>query len=102
MIAFKGILYFNSTGNPGLATAGSGDVLTGIITGLIAQKYSPIDAAILGVYLHGKTAEMAMNTMVYETFTASDSIAYLSEAFLDLLKKEIPETQVKEDDQQKK
>ena len=102
VIAFKGELHFNSTGNPALATAGSGDVLTGIITGLIAQKYLPIDAAILGVYLHGKTAEMAMNTMVYETFTASDSIAYLSDAFLDLLKKEIPETQVKEDDQQKK
>lgn len=102
VIAFRGILYFNSTGNPGLATAGSGDVLTGIITGLIAQKYLPIDAAILGVYLHGKTADLAMESMVYETFTASDSIEYLSDAFIDLFKKEIPEAQVKEEDQQEK
>nr|MDQ6903937.1 NAD(P)H-hydrate dehydratase [Bacteroidota bacterium] len=45
--------YFNSTGNAGMATAGSGDVLTGILTGLLAQKYSPLQACILGVYLHG-------------------------------------------------
>ena len=102
VIAFKGKLYFNSTGNPALATAGSGDVLTGIITGLIAQKYTPSNAAILGVYLHGKTAELAMTSMVYETFTASDCIEYLSDAFLDLFKKEILEEPEQEGDQQEK
>jgi len=101
-IAFQGDLHFNTTGNPALATAGSGDVLTGIITGLIAQQYTPIASAILGVYLHGKTADLAMNSMVYETFTASDSIEYFSDAFLDLFKKEIPDDQVKEEDQQEK
>ena len=102
VIAFQGDLHFNTTGNPALATAGSGDVLTGIITGLIAQKYSPIAAAILGVYLHGKTADLAMNSMVYETFTASDCIEYLSDAYLDLFKEEIPDDQVKEEDEQEK
>ena len=102
VIAFQGDLHFNTTGNPALATAGSGDVLTGIITGLIAQQYTPIAAAILGVYLHGKTADLAMDSMVYETFTASDSIEFLSDAYLDLFKKEIPDDQVKEEDEPKK
>ena len=92
VIVDQGKLFFNSTGNPALATAGSGDVLTGIITGLIAQHYTPINAAILGVYLHGKTAELAMKSMVYETFTASHCIEYLSDAFIDLFKKEIAVT----------
>ena len=90
IIARQGNLYFNTTGNPALATAGSGDVLTGVITGLIAQQYSPFNATVLGVYLHGSTADLAMNTMTYETFTASDSIDFLSAAFIDLLKKEKP------------
>ena len=102
VIAFKGKLYFNSTGNPALATAGSGDVLTGIITGLIAQEYASIDAAILGVYLHGKTADLAMTSMVYETYTASDCIEYLSDAFLSLFNKEILEDQEQEGDPQEK
>ncbi|RPD90698.1 NAD(P)H-hydrate dehydratase [Aureibaculum marinum] len=89
-IAHEGELYFNSTGNPALATAGSGDVLTGIITGLIAQKYHPFEAALLGVYLHGKTAEIGMETEVYETFVASDIIKNLSGAIMDLFKKEPP------------
>ena len=92
-IAHGGNIYFNSTGNPALATAGSGDVLTGMITGLLAQKYEPIYAAILGVYLHGKTADIAVNSMVYETFTASDCIEFLPDAFLDLFKKEAPPQQ---------
>ena len=97
-IAHEGELYFNSSGNPALATAGSGDVLTGIITGLVAQKYHPFEAALLGVFLHGKTAELAMQTKVFETFTASDSIDYLSTAILDLLKKEQPIVQQKEEE----
>jgi len=96
-IVNQGELFFNTTGNPALATAGSGDVLTGIITGLIAQHYTPINASVLGVYLHGRTAELAMNSMVYETFTASDCIEYLSDAFIDLFKKEIAEIKVEEE-----
>ncbi|WP_117880545.1 NAD(P)H-hydrate dehydratase [Aureibaculum luteum] len=87
-IAHEGSLFFNSTGNPALSTAGSGDVLTGIITGLIAQNYHPFEAAKMGVYLHGKTAELAMKIKVYETFIASDIIEYLSSAIMDLLIKE--------------
>ena len=49
----KGKVFFNSTGNPGMATAGSGDVLTGILLSLLAQGYLPENAAMLGVFLHG-------------------------------------------------
>ena len=83
-------VYFNTTGNPALATAGSGDVLTGIITGLIAQGYSNLHASLLGVYLHGKTADIGMEKDVYETFTASDIIDNLSKAFIDLFAVEKP------------
>ena len=54
-----GKAYFNSTGNPGMATGGSGDVLTGMITSLLAQSYSPLHAALLGVYLHGAAGDKA-------------------------------------------
>ncbi|MDV7187242.1 NAD(P)H-hydrate dehydratase [Lutibacter sp. TH_r2] len=82
--------FINSTGNPSLATGGSGDVLTGIITGLIAQGYSPINAAIFGVYLHGRTADLGSQDLGFETFTASTILEYLPDALLDLFKKEEP------------
>ena len=78
------IVYENTTGNQALATAGSGDVLTGIITSLLAQNYLPIDAAILGVYLHGLTADIALPETGYQSFIASDIITYLGKAFLAL------------------
>ena len=87
--------YFNSTGNPALATAGSGDILTGIITGLIAQGYEPINAAIFGVYLHGKTADIAISETGYETFIASSILKYLPNSILDLFM----EDNIKENDQ---
>ena len=103
-ICHEGICYFNATGNPGLATGGSGDVLTGMITGFMAQGYSAFDASVLGVYLHGSAADVAMEDQVYETFTASDIVNYLPGAFKELFKKEqsLPQnteevTQEKED-----
>lgn len=77
-------LFVNSTGNPGLATGGSGDVLTGMITGLIAQGYSPLNAAVFGTYLHGRTADIASQEISYEAFTASTIIDFLPDAFVDL------------------
>jgi hydroxyethylthiazole kinase-like uncharacterized protein yjeF len=92
-------MYFNSSGNPALATAGSGDVLTGIITGLIAQGYQPTNAAILGVYLHGRTADIAIQKTGYETFTASNIIDYLADAILDMLNEEITEEESPDDEE---
>lgn len=77
-------LFENTTGNPALATAGSGDVLSGLITGLLAQSYEPMQAALLGVYLHGKSADLAMQTQAAEPFLAGDIIRGLSNAFLHL------------------
>ena len=78
------IVYENTTGNAALATAGSGDVLTGMITSLLAQYYEPISAAILGVYLHGLTADIALPETGYQSFIASDIISNIGKAFLTL------------------
>ncbi|WP_203258359.1 NAD(P)H-hydrate dehydratase [Hyunsoonleella ulvae] len=91
---FNERFFVNTTGNPGLATAGSGDVLTGIVTGLIAQGYHPSVAAIFGVYLHGKSADIAVEDFGYQSLIASHVIEYLGEAFIDLFKQpEPPQTQ---------
>jgi len=83
---FDDTLYVNTTGNPGLATAGSGDVLTGIITGLISQGYHPVVAAIFGVYLHGKAADIAVEDYGYQSLIASHVIDNMGQAFIDLFK----------------
>ncbi|MDL2223231.1 NAD(P)H-hydrate dehydratase [Bacteroidales bacterium OttesenSCG-928-M11] len=70
-------VYFNSSGNPGMATAGSGDVLTGIIAGLVAQGYESFEAALLGVYLHGAAGDKAASIRSEESMIASDIISYL-------------------------
>ena len=75
-------VYQNTTGNAALATAGSGDVLTGIITSLLAQGYEPEQAAQLGIYLHGLTADIALPQTGYQSFIASDIIQNLGKAFL--------------------
>ncbi|MGZ9736015.1 NAD(P)H-hydrate dehydratase [Flavobacterium sp. GNP002] len=77
-------VYENTTGNAALATAGTGDVLTGMITSLLAQSYEPVSAAILGVYLHGLTADIALPETGYQSFIASDVIANIGKAFLSL------------------
>ena len=79
-------LYVNTSGNPGMATGGTGDVLTGIITGLISQDYNPLVAAIFGVYLHGKSADIAVQDTGYESLIASHIIETLGEAYLDLFR----------------
>jgi NAD(P)H-hydrate epimerase len=79
-----GRVLFNSTGNPGMATAGSGDVLTGIILGLLAQNYSPEDATLLGVYLHGLAGDLAKTEFGEYSLIAGDLISNLGKAFLQL------------------
>lgn len=76
-----GHVIFNSTGNAGMATAGSGDVLTGIITSLLAQGYQQREACIVGVYLHGLAGDLAARDLGEESLIASDLIAYLPQAF---------------------
>ena len=78
----SGDCYFNASGSPAMATGGSGDVLTGIITGLLAQGYSAKDAAILGVYLHGKAGELAAEKEYsLESVIAGDLVACIGKAY---------------------
>ena len=79
-----GQVYFNTTGNPGMATAGSGDVLTGLVLSLLAQPYSPQDAALLAVYLHGLAGDLAEKQTGQEALTSGDLIDYFGKAFLHL------------------
>ncbi len=73
----NGTCFFNSTGNPGMATASSGDVLTGMILSLLAQRYSPEEAALLGVYLHGKAGDVAAKKIGENSMIARDIIRNL-------------------------
>jgi ADP-dependent NAD(P)H-hydrate dehydratase / NAD(P)H-hydrate epimerase len=84
VICPNGDIFFNSTGNSGMATAGSGDVLTGVIASLLAQGYNPKDAAILGVYLHGKAGDIAVNQIGEESLVATDIINNLGYAFKEI------------------
>lgn len=76
-----GHIVFNTTGNAGMATAGSGDVLTGIITGLLARGYQQEDASIVGMYLHGLAGDIAARDLGQESVIASDLLQYLPQAF---------------------
>ena len=73
--------WYNSTGNAGMATAGSGDVLTGMITGLLAQDYSSLEACMAGVYLHGLAGDIAASSMSQNALIAGDIIDNLGNAF---------------------
>jgi hydroxyethylthiazole kinase-like uncharacterized protein yjeF len=77
----SGNTYFNPTGNPGMATGGSGDVLTGILTGLLAQGYAAEDAAIMGVYAHGLSGDLAAREKGLSALIAGDLVDFLPAAF---------------------
>jgi len=77
----EGMTYYNISGNSGMATGGSGDVLTGIIAGLLAQRYNPLESAQLGVYLHGVAGDFAAQSTSQESMIASDIIPNLGAAF---------------------
>lgn len=83
----EGAVFYNITGNSGLAKGGSGDILTGIITSLLAQKYSEQEAAILGVWLHGKAADLAAEKYSKEAMQPTDVIDEIGNVFLHLNKK---------------
>lgn len=76
-----GKVYFNSTGNPGMASGGSGDVLTGIILSLLTQGYAPENAALAGVYLHGMAGDIAAEKSCFESMLASDIINEIGHAY---------------------
>ena len=75
-------LFINTTGNPGLATAGTGDVLTGLITGLISQEFNPLEAALFGSYLHGKSADIMVEETGYQSLIASHVIEGIALVYL--------------------
>jgi NAD(P)H-hydrate epimerase len=79
-----GDCWFNTTGNPGMATGGSGDVLTGILAGLKAQGYSSLETCLLGVFIHGLAGDLAAEKKGHEALIASDIIQHLGKAFLSL------------------
>ena len=81
-------IYINTTGNSALAKAGTGDVLTGIISGLLAQKLKPIDAAIVGVYIHGFAGDIASSVLSEYSVMASDVINYLPFAIKKIIAEE--------------
>ena len=81
-------IYRNTTGNSALAKAGSGDVLAGIIAGLLAQKMTPFDASSLGVYIHGLAGDLAKNDLTAYGVLASDTVRYIPNA-LKILTKEV-------------
>lgn len=81
-----GTVYVNTSGNPGLATAGTGDVLTGIISGLAAQGMNSLDAAITGVFIHGHAGDLAKRKKGEISMTAADVIDMIPSAFMDAVK----------------
>jgi len=84
-----GKVYFNMTGNAGMATGGSGDVLTGIITALLAQGYTPLEAAAIGMYIHGFAGDLAVQQQATHTLIATDLITQIGTALMQHIKENI-------------
>jgi NAD(P)H-hydrate epimerase len=84
----SGETWFNTTGNPGMAKGGSGDVLTGLLTGLLAQRYMPAEAAQIGVYVHGLAGDLAKASLGEMGMTAGDIIQFLPYAFMQVISKQ--------------
>ncbi len=84
LIVYGDKLLINTSGNPGMGTAGSGDALSGVIAGLLSQGYDPFAASAFGVYMHGRAGDLASDQMGYEAIMAGDIIDNLSEAYIDL------------------
>jgi len=85
----QGEVFFNSTGNPGMATAGSGDVLSGILTGLLAQAYTEQEACLCGVYIHGLAGDFASDELTENCLNAGDIISFIPKAQKYLLQSQI-------------
>jgi NAD(P)H-hydrate repair Nnr-like enzyme with NAD(P)H-hydrate dehydratase domain len=88
MIVFGDTIYINTTGNPGMATAGSGDVLSGMITGLLSQGYDVLLASVFAVYLHGSAGNLASQELSYEAVMAGDIVDYIGQAYIELFRPE--------------
>ena len=86
LVAYQGKSWYNTTGNAGMAKGGSGDVLTGIITALLAQKYTTVHATLIGVYLHGLAGDITLKNQAIESMLPSDLIENIGNAFLYLQK----------------
>jgi NAD(P)H-hydrate epimerase len=84
LIAYQGKAWYNTTGNAGMAKGGTGDVLTGMLTALLAQKYTAINAALLGVYLHGLAGDITLQQQAIESMLPSDLIDNIGKGFLKL------------------
>ena len=85
IVTSTGSCFFNSTGNSGLATGGSGDVLSGIVSSLLAQGYDYCHAMCAGVWIHGKSADIAVNDIAEHSVIASDIINYLGKTIKSLI-----------------
>lgn len=81
----EGHLYFNPTGNPGMAKGGSGDVLTGLLSGLISRGYQPLETLLLGTWLHGRAGDLAVSKFSMEGLCAGDLPDFLSMAWVELV-----------------
>jgi NAD(P)H-hydrate epimerase len=84
VIGPDGTIYINMSGNPGMATAGSGDVLTGMILGILARGYDPLSAARLGVFLHGRAGDLASDHFGEESMMAGDLPTFIGQAYKEL------------------
>jgi len=77
-------VYINTTGNPGMGTAGSGDVLSGVLAGLCSQGYDTLASAIFGVHLHGLAGDLAAKKLGFEALMADDIIAHIANAYREI------------------